>query len=256
MTAAAYLRIYLPAELTERRPRHTVTESGRTPILVRSEFGVYRESPRDDAFIATYAGKRYVCPRTPKLRMLEGLIAFRNAASAPTSTMLVPDPVADRASRELDRIHRREPSLRSHILTSPFYVPLRWFGAFSPTERELVQTEHGLTIRYRTRLEYALERLERAVQILDESGFEDTIVEQVQDVLRWMESFPTDSLVELDYGGVASFFSDAELALDESAADVASSIDALEHDDYDKAGTHYAAAASRWAPAQALTYAN
>ncbi|MDX1691041.1 MAG: hypothetical protein R3290_08475 [Acidimicrobiia bacterium] len=150
MTAAAYLRMYLPADLAERHPRHTVTEAGSTPILTRSEFGVYTESPRDDAFVAEYEGRRYVCPRTPRLRMLEGLIAFRNAASAPTSTMLVPDPLADRASRELERIQRRAPAKRSHILTSPFYVPLRWFGAFAPTERDLLQTDDGLTIRYRT----------------------------------------------------------------------------------------------------------
>ena len=188
--------------------------------------------------------------------MLEGLIAFRNASSAPTSTMLVPDRLVDRASHELEQMQRRRPTLRSHILTSPFYIPLRWFGAFSSTERELIQGDDGLTIRYRTILERAVERLERSVEILDQSGFEDAIVDQVRDVLRWMERFPSDSLLELDYGGVARLFSDAELALDESAADVAASIDALEHEDYDKAGTHYATAASRWAAAQALTYAN
>jgi hypothetical protein len=256
MTAAAYLRVYLPADAAGRLPRHTVTETGSTPILVRSEFGVYYESVRDDAFVAEHGGRRYVCPRTPRLRMLEGLIAFRNASSAPTSTMLVPDRLVDRASHELEQMQRRRPTLRSHILTSPFYIPLRWFGAFSSTERELIQGDDGLTIRYRTILERAVERLERSVEILDQSGFEDAIVDQVRDVLRWMERFPSDSLLELDYGGVARLFSDAELALDESAADVAASIDALEHEDYDKAGTHYATAASRWAAAQALTYAN
>ncbi|MDX1691042.1 MAG: hypothetical protein R3290_08480 [Acidimicrobiia bacterium] len=92
--------------------------------------------------------------------------------------------------------------------------------------------------------------------VIEESGFDESIVEQVRDVLRWMESFPEGSLVELDYGGVARLFADAELALDETAADIAASIEALENDDFDKAGTHYAAAAARWAPAQALTYAN
>jgi hypothetical protein len=256
MTAAAYLRVYLPADTAGRMPRHTITETGSTPILVRSEFGVYYESVRDDAFVADRDGRRFVCPRTPRLRMLEGLIAFRNAASAPTSSMLVPDRLADRASQELERMQQHRPTLRSHILTSPFYVPLRWFGAFSPTERELIQTEDGLTIRYRTVLEHAIERLDRAVRILDESGFDEPIIEQVRDLARWMGRFSSDALLELDYGGVAELFSDAELALDESAADIAASLDALEHEDFDKAGTHYTAAASRWAAAQALTYVN
>ncbi len=135
-------------------------------------------------------------------------------------------------------------------------MPLRWFAAFAPAERELVQAEDGLTIRYRTRLGSALRRLTRAVGVLEEAGFDDPIIDQVRDVVSWMESFTAEALLELDYGGVAGFFSDMELALDETAHDVSSSLEALENGDFDKAGTHYADAASRWAAAQALTYAN
>jgi hypothetical protein len=72
----------------------------------------------------------------------------------------------------------------------------------------------------------------------------------------WLRPFPRDSLLELDYAGVASLFTEADLALDESAAEVAASIDALERGEYEMAGEFYATAAGRWAHAQALAYAN
>lgn len=256
MTRAAYLRVYLP----ERRHRGTLEHVAEPPtdtsVLTRGEFGLTQESARDDAFIIVHEGHRFVCPRYPRLRMLEGLLAFRNAYDASTVATLVPESVAERAARELERIYLRHPGVRSHILTSSFFVPLRWFAAFDASERILSSAADQLSIRYRTRLRDALARLHRVVEVLEEAGFDEVIVEQVSDVAAWLKPFPGDSVVELDYGGVASLFSEADLALDESAAEVAASIDALEEGDYEAAGEFYAAAASRWAHAQALAFAN
>jgi hypothetical protein len=188
--------------------------------------------------------------------MLEGLLAFRNAYRGPTASMLVPEATAARAARELDRIQERFPAARSHILTSPFFVPLRWFAAFDPSDRRLLDEESGLTIRYRSRMRDALRRMRRSVQVLEEAGFDDAIVDQVADLVRWMEHFPSRAILELDYADVASLFSRAELAIDESAAEVAASLSALEDGDYEGAADHYSAVASRWAHAQSLVYAN
>jgi hypothetical protein len=211
---------------------------------------------REDAFVIESDGVRYVCPRTPRLRMLEGLIAFHKAYVGPTASVLVPEPVADRAARELDMLHTRAPGTRSHILTAPFFVPLRWFAAFRPEDRELAQTADGLTIRYRTRLGDAIRRLEHAADVVEAVGFEDAVVEQVRDVARWLNPFPSDAIVELDYGGTAALFTDGELALDESAADVRGSVSALEKGDFEGAGELYARAARRWERGQVLANAN
>ena len=48
----------------------------------------------------------------------------------------------------------------------------------------------------------------------------------------------------------------ADLALDESAADIAASLDALEQGDYETSGDYYGRVAERWAHAQSLTYVN
>ncbi|HSM02575.1 MAG TPA: hypothetical protein VK960_09090 [Acidimicrobiia bacterium] len=256
MAKAAYLRVYLPADRVEEPLVHVAEPDARGRVLTRGEYGVWDESVREDAFVLEEEGRRYVCPRYPRLRMLEGLLAFRHAYRGPTASMLVPEAAAARAARELDRIQERFPAARSHILTSPFFVPLRWFAAFDPADRLLIEDESGLTIRYRSRMRDALRRMRRSVRILEEAGFDDAIIEQVQDLVRWMEQFPPRSLVELDYAEVASLFSPAELAMDESAAEVAASLGALEDGDLDLAADHYTAVATRWAHAQSLVYAN
>jgi len=257
MARASYLRVYLP-ETRMPEPLVHVAEGAVSTrrVMRRGEFGLSEESPRDDAFVLEHAGRRYVCPRFPRLRMLEGLMAFHHAYQGPTASLLVPKATADRAAGELEKIQRRLPGARSHILTSPFFVPLRWFSLFDPIERMLMDEGDVLTIRYRTPLRDALRRVQRSAGILEEAGFDDAIVEQVVDLEEWLERFPIDAVVELDYGSVASLFTRAELAIDESAADIAASLDALEQGDYEEAGEHYGLAASRWAHAQSLAYAN
>lgn len=257
MSKAAYLRMYVPEERLDGYLEHVGAEHLRPRrVLTRGEYGVWYESARDDAFVAERGGRRYVCPRHPRLRMLEGLIAFRNSYPGATASMLVPPRVAERAADELDRIQNGPGRVRSHILTSPFFVPLRWFAAFEPSEREMAEGPHGPVVRYWTTQGKALPRVERAVDVLDTVGFEDFIVEQVRDVAGWLRPFPSESQLELDYGGVAGLFPPAELASDESAADIHAALDALERGDFEASTEHYGRVAGRWAHAQSLTYVN
>lgn len=255
MAHAAYLRAYVPERLVEDYREHV----GGPPAggtLVRGEFGLYRESSRDDAFVVEREGRRFVCPRHPRLRMLEGLLAFRNAYPGAAASVLVPPALAERAAGELDRMQRGDSSVRSHILTSPFHVPLRWFAAFEPSEREVAGGGGGVEIHYWTRVGSARRRLERAIEVLEEADFDDAIVEEVRDLVRWLRPFPRQALLELDYGDVAALFDETELALDESAADVAASLEALERGDFDASGVHYGRVAARWAHAQSLVFSN
>jgi hypothetical protein len=255
MAHAAYLRAYVPERMVDDYREH-VGGTATGDLLVRGEFGVYRESCRDDAFVVEREGRRYVCPRYPRLRMLEGLLAFRNAYPGAAASVLVPPALAERAAGELEQLQRGDSSVRSHILTSPFHVPLRWFAAFEASEREVAEGPGGVEIHYWTRVGKARRRLERATEILEEADFDDTIVEEVQDLARWLRPFPRQSVLQLDYGDVAELFEEAELALDESAADVAASLEALERGDFEASGLHYGRVAARWAHAQSLVFAN
>ena len=214
---------------------------------------VWHESTADDAFTVDWNGLSYVCPRFPRLRMLEGVLAFNRMY--PGEALIPADTVQD-AAAELARLRGNRPLARSHILTSPWHVPLRWFAAFHPDERDVYEAPFGLSVRYRTLFGAGADRIERAVRILDEAGFDDSVTSQVRDLDRWLEQFSRDAMLELDYSTVATLFTDGDVVLDESAADVGSSLDALELGDYEQAGIRYAAVATRWAPVQALTYVN
>ncbi len=257
MAKSAYLRVYVPVTGSDGPVlEHVVDHSRGARVLRQGEFGLSYESSRDDAFVIDDAGYRFVCPRNPRLRMLEGLLAFRSTYAHTSMSLLVPESVAERAAAELDRIHDRFPGVKSHILTSPFAVPLRWFALFEQDDRLITEDRGRMAVRYRTALATGLQRVRRAVQILEDAEFDDTVIEQVSDVVRWLEDFPRDGLIELDYGDVADLFDETDLVLDESAAEIGASLQALARGDFDGAGEHYAAVASRWAPAHALTYAN
>jgi len=247
----AYLRIYLPAERVGPWPSHT--PSARARVVRASDHFVWDEPLGDDAFTVEWRGRRYLCPRFPRLRMLEGLLAFSNAFPG---LPLVPEGLVDAYAAELAELKSSSPDARSYILSSPWHVPVRWFAAFHPDDREVYESGHGPSIRYRTAVGDAVDRVLWASAVLRRAGFADPVVEQVRGLERWLAEFSVDAMVELDYAGVAAWFDADELAFDESAAEVRKSLEALERGDYEEAGEFYTTVAARWAPAQAVAFSN
>lgn len=251
MIKTSYLRVYLPAERAGSWPAH-LDRSDRTMIYASERF-VWDESMVEDALAVEWNGGSYKCPRFPRLRMLEGLLAFSN--SFPTMPLLTEGERTGYAD-ELAEIRSRSPRVRSHILASPWHVPLRWFAAFHPSDREIYDRPGGISIRYRTSIGDAVDRVGWGARVLDEAGFSESVVEQVRDLERWIAEFPADAMIELDYADVADLFSDGEAAFDESAVEVRRSLEALERGDMDQAGEAYMTVAARWAQRQALTFSN
>lgn len=88
------------------------------------------------------------------------------------------------------------------------------------------------------------------------SGFSEGVVERVKDLEGWLADFGADSMVELDYAETARGFSEADLAFDESADDIRSSLLSLERGDFEASGDAYERVARRWADAQSYTFSN
>ena len=65
-----------------------------------------------------------------------------------------------------------------------------------------------------------------------------------------------DAMLELDYAAVAELFPEGDLVLDESAADVAASLHALEQGNFDEAGSFYGNMARRWGRVQSLAFSS
>ena len=256
MGRSALLRVYVPAEdasdawllLPEAPRRSTVTWRN-------GEFGLLTESMQEDVVIAHHDGTRYLCPRMPRLRMLEGVVAFHHGFGDLEASLIVPESAAILAAAELEAIRERDDRARSHILTSPFHVPLRWFLMFDPSERTLEVDEDGMQLRYRTRRREATRRLRRAIRALRTAGM-DATTEEMEQLLDWLLEFPGDRLVELDYDTVAGLFDPDALADDHSCNDLWSAVQGLEEGDLDAARRWYEVVASRWAEPMLMAYAN
>lgn len=254
MIKSAYLRVYLPEERVPSCDEYP--GDGQTRARRWEPYGFVGESMIEDAWMADWKGRRFVCPRRPQLRMLEGVLALYRAFETSGRSVIIPEAVARQADDELRALHRRQPGIKSHILTSAWHVPVRWFVAFTATERILDTLGPHPVVRYRTSLSESVGRIERAVRILNGAFVPESIVAELEALSSWLSEFPAEGMVELDYGGVADLFPEADLILDESAAEVWESIEALSRDDWNAAGAQYGALMARWAPVFAVTYSN
>ena len=235
MIRTAYLRVYLPSSAVVGLPPHRSEHTPRR--LIQTDLFIWQESTADDAIYTTWNGAQYVSKTNPVFPLLSD---------------------DDKREYVTELAHLRKASRHSKgfILSSAWHVPLRWFSAFKNSERLIYEADGYSSIRYRTSLGEAIDRVHWATDVLDAAGFSDGVVERVRDLERWLSEFGPDSMVELDYGETARGFSEAELAFDESADDVRSSLLALEQGDFQTSGDSYERVARRWADPQSYTFSN
>jgi hypothetical protein len=245
MTKSACLRVYSP-EVTG--------SSDPVPGFVRT-YGLLSEAEGDSHWTVEWQGRRLVCPRNLRLRVLESTVAFANAFRG-LGAGLIPEAAAVAADQELKAYHRSHPEHRSHILTSAWHVPVRWFTLFDPAEKEVYEGDEGPRLRFRTDIGKARRRLVDAYDTLTKLTVFVSPAQELSQVLDWLEPFPDGSMVELDYGDVASLFDPDELLFDDSCDQVAESLEALAAGDMLRAGECYARVVTRWAPAFSVTFSN
>ena len=264
----AYLRVYQPLDAFSPEERaqwleEPVNEHARDALASRrwliraalpeeSLFG----GPAGGAFVRHTNEDVLICPWRTNLRMLAGLLAFRNSIPDEIAEAFVPESQARRAAHELASLGEEHPEIRSHILHANWHVPLRWFVAFEDSERILTEDKDGLRVRYETSLQGATQRLARAVAILENTWIDDGVIAAVRELHEWLDDFESGGLVELDYGSVAGMFSDDELVEDRSASEVGSCLDALEAEDVMRAGRIFGTLTDRWTEARAKEVVN
>ncbi|HEU4319440.1 MAG TPA: hypothetical protein VFS66_05110 [Acidimicrobiia bacterium] len=245
MTKSSYLRVYSPQVSGSSDP---------VPGFVRS-YGILSEVEGDSHWTVEWEGRRLVCPRNLRLRVLESTVAFANAFRG-MGAGLIPEAAAQAADRELKRYHQSHPEHRSHILTSAWHVPVRWFAAFDPSEKQIYETEEGPRIRFRTNIDKARRRIVEALEILNRLSVFAGPAQELAQVLDWLEPFPDGSMVELDYGEVSTLFDPDQLIFDDSCEQVRESLEALDAGDMMRAGECYGRVVTRWAPAFSVTFSN
>jgi hypothetical protein len=88
-------------------------------------------------------------------------------------------------------------------------------------------------------------------------------VGELEEMMTWLSTFDSRSIIELDYGGLANLLNNSSLPLsddatqaDMSVVDVWESLEALEVGDAGRAGAAYERLMSRWRGVSSLEHAN
>jgi len=240
----------------------------------------------EQAFVLEVDGVTLLCPWQTEVRAWEALSEFVSELPEVVAEAFAPAAVVERAEVDLDRWRLDNEGDRSHVLSSTWHVPLRWFVLVDADERTYALGEPGSlrgggsllqpgsveesgrapgappgrrtgrTLVYRTPMSRARRRVARALAVLRRTVDDGSVTEGVEDLGRWLEEFHPRSLVELDYGGLVHLLDDAELAQDESARDLALALAALNEGDGVRAAAAYARVTARMKALQAVESAN
>src|SRR4029453_16167818 len=110
-----------------------------------------------------------------------------------------------RAASTLERLQRERPESRNHMRVAVWYVPLPWFALFDAAERKVAApgADRPALLTYQTTMVKAQARVSRALRVLQEVMEDGEVVAAVEELRDWLYGFDADSLVQLDYGGLA-----------------------------------------------------
>jgi hypothetical protein len=268
MVATSFLRVYQRAEsfsdveryvlLNRPEPREAVLVGTARRWLIASALplGEANSAVGEGAYVRRVGDAVFLCPHRTRLRMLAGLLAFRDSVPEQVADAFVPEEEARRATHELATLSRIRPDIRSHIVHANWHVPLRWFAAFDGRQRVLVEDRDGLRIRYESDLGEARNRLAGALGVLETSGLDEHVAGAVRELLGWLEVFEGDGLLELDYGSVAGLFPPEALVEDDSAAQLQTCLNYLFVGEGPRAARVFEDLSRRWTAARALEAVN
>ena len=209
----------------------------------------------DGAHILDYEGKRYVAPWSTATRCWAALDDFKYMLPPDVVKFFVPQALEDSIVSSTEMVEDKV----SHILTSTWNIPPRWFALFSPDERLRGQNADGLFTILRTGISNAKQRATLTHEVVLGAFGSGPIEGEIADLQSWLKIFDKKSIVELDYGGLATYLNNllikngqAGLDADTSIEDVTSSITSLAAGDGALAGRGYERLVSRWRKVEAL----
>jgi hypothetical protein len=264
----AQLKVYSPLESfapSERERWRAYVEAGRGLTrreVAEAETGdavarllTGRSVLGPDAALVRRAGRRtMICPLQFELRAAVALASFRRTVPEVAFEAFVP---------QAPRRRRLEQVSASggvpHVLDEPWAVPLHWFLAFGPEERRFSDHPEGSGPRviYLTTCDQAIDRLERVIEAVEASIDDgEDVLAAVAGVAAWLDAFDPSSLLELDYGRIASLFAPQELRADRTGEELWQAVEALEVGDLLGAAAAYGVARARWTHRRAKQHAS
>ena len=212
----------------------------------------------DGAHILEFEGKRYVAPWSTAARSWAALETFKDSMPPNVARFFVPSNVEEAILINSENVEDKVP----HILTETWLIPPRWFSLFEPTERIRGHNQDGAFTVLRTSINNAKKRCMFTHQSVVGAFGNGPIEEEIADLLEWLNMFHSQSLVELDYGGLANYVEQVlkedgleGLEGDTSVEDIQLSLNGLATGDGAQAGLGYERLVTRWRRVSALEQA-
>ena len=260
----ASLRIYEPLAAFEPVDRirwqnlDPAIDSRREEQALALRRLVFPEPPAvrpDGAHVLDIDGVRYISPWSTATRCWAALDDFKESLPSSITPFFISPSLEEVITTGVDVLEDRVP----HIITENWVIPPRWFSLYSPEERLRGVDADGPYCTARTTMAKARERAERSHEIVLGAFGQGPVEQEIENMLDWLEMFHPESLVELDYGGLASYLDVAlrEQGLDgitddSSIEDVAFSLSGLAAADGAVAGQGYERLVTRWRSVQAF----
>jgi hypothetical protein len=212
----------------------------------------------DGAHIIDQDGKRYVCPWSTAARCWAALEDFKTSLPNNITKLFLPQNLEEAISINSEVIEDKVP----HIISETWMIPPRWFSLFSPEERVRGHKLNEPFTYFRTSIQNAKKRCMFTHQTVVASFGNGPIEQEIADLLEWMDLFHPESIVELDYGGLATYLENSliengepGLDADTSCEDLHLSLEGLASGDGARAGQGYQRLMSRWRRVAALEQA-
>jgi hypothetical protein len=219
---------------------------------------VFPEPPAvrpDGAHVIDRGGIRYVSPWSTATRCWAALDDFKESLPSSVTPYFIPPSLEEVITTGVDLLEDRVP----HIITENWVIPPRWFSLFTPDERDRGTNGDGAFCTAITTMAQARDRASRSHQIVLGAFGQGPVEQDIEALLDWLEMFHPESLVELDYGGLAEYLDHSlreqgldGLQDDTSIEDVSDSLAGLQAADGAMAGIGYERLVSRWRAVQAI----
>jgi hypothetical protein len=209
----------------------------------------------DGAHLLDLNGTRYVAPWSTSARCWAAIDDFKSLL--PSS--LIPFFISEELEKSIKLPGEIIKDKVSHIITSTWGIPPRWFALFSPEDRLRGNDRDSVFTVLRTTIVNAKQRAIFTHESVLNAFGSGPIEAEISDLIKWLEIFDNRSIVELDYGGLAIYLNnllllsgEAGLDADTSVEDVASSIAGLASGDGALASRGYERLVSRWRKVAAM----
>lgn len=264
----SYLRVYEPLDAFEdadqlailgqrNRKRQLTEELDRAASLTRVLRPLADPYPRgeeDLVRVALYPSADgvptpFYCPNQLSARATLAADALGETIKGPLLEVLLPEAARDAQQERLDADKFVDAMGRLHTRSATWGIPFGWFVLLHEDDQTDVVREDGdvLSVRITAPIRQCIERARSAVASLAIAAPELDLLDDLADLIEWLEVFEAEAVVELDYGPVAGI-----VFPDESPADVRMGIECLGDGDMTGAAAAYRRMAQRWIPIRQL----